>query len=150
MDLKLENKLSLVTGSTAGIGLAIANSLAAEGARVIVNGRSETRVTEAMEKIRQSQPQAKLEALVADLAKPEGAAETIRRFPAVDILVNNLGMYEHRPFEATSDADWQAIIEFNFMSGVRLSCHYLPGMKAADWGRIIFCPASPGSTSRWR
>ena len=144
MDLKLENKLSLVTGSTAGIGLAIANSLAAEGARVIVNGRSETRVTEAMEKIRQSQPQAKLEALVADLAKPEGAAETIRRFPAVDILVNNLGMYEARPFEEISDAHWQAIIEFNFMSGVRLSRHYLPGMKAADWGRIIFLSSESG------
>ena len=128
MDLKLENKLALVTGSTAGIGFAIAKSLAAEGCRVIVNGRSEGRVNEAMEKIRQAHPQAKLEALAADLAKPEGAAETIRRFPAVDILVNNLGMYEHRPFEATSDADWQAIIEINFMSGVRLSRHYLPGM----------------------
>jgi NAD(P)-dependent dehydrogenase (short-subunit alcohol dehydrogenase family) len=81
---------------------------------------------------------------VADLAKTEGAAETGRRFPAVDILVNNLGMYEHRPFEATSDADWQAIIEINFMSGVRLSRRYLPGMKAADWGRIIFLSSESG------
>lgn len=144
MDLKLENKLALVTGSTAGIGLAIAKSLAAEGCRVIVNGRSQGRVAEAMEKIRQAHPQAKLEGLVADLAKPEGAQETIRRFPAVDILVNNLGRYEHRPFEATSDADWRAIIEFNFMSGVRLSRHYLPVMKTANWGRIIFLSSESG------
>ena len=144
MDLKLENKLALVTGSTAGIGLAIATSLAAEGARVIVNGRSATRVTEAIDQIRQAHPQAKLDPLVADLAKAEGAKETSRRFPAVDILVNNLGMYEHRPFEATSDADWQAIIEINFMSGVRLSRHYLPVMKTANWGRIIFLSSESG------
>ena len=144
MDLKLQNKLALVTGSTAGIGLAIAKSLAAEGCRVIVSGRTEGRVNEAIEKIRQAHPQAKLEPLAADLAKPEGASETIRRFPAVDILVNNLGMYEHRPFEATSDADWQAIIEINFMSGVRLSRHYLPGMKSANWGRIILLSSESG------
>ncbi|MFA5111470.1 MAG: SDR family oxidoreductase [Desulfobaccales bacterium] len=144
MDLKLENKLALVTGSTAGIGLAIAKSLAAEGARVIVNGRTDERVNEVIKKIHQTQPQAKLEGLAADLAKPEGAAAAIRRFPAVDILVNNLGMYENRPFEETSDAHWQAIIEINFMSGVRLSRHYLPGMKGADWGRIIFLSSESG------
>lgn len=129
MNLKLENKLALVTGSTAGIGLAIAKSLAAEGARVIVKGRTQDRVNDALEKIRQALPQAKLEGLAADLAKPEGAEKTISRFPAVDILVNNLGRYEHRPFEETSDADWKNIIELNFMSGVRLSRHYLPRMK---------------------
>jgi NAD(P)-dependent dehydrogenase (short-subunit alcohol dehydrogenase family) len=144
MNLKIENKLALVTGSTAGIGLAIAKSLAAEGCRVIVNGRTEARVARAIDQIRQAHPTSKLEPLVADLAKTEGAAETGRRFPAVDILVNNLGMYEHRPFEATSDADWQAIIEINFMSGVRLSRRYLPGMKAADWGRIIFLSSESG------
>ena len=133
-----------MTGSSAGIGLAIAHSLAAEGCRVIVNGRTEARVAGAIDQIRQMHPQSKLEPLVADLAKPEGAAETGRRFPAVDILVNNLGMYEHRPFEATRDAYWQAIIEINFMSGVRLSRRYLPGMKAADWGRIIFLSSESG------
>ncbi|MFZ0050537.1 MAG: SDR family oxidoreductase [Desulfobaccales bacterium] len=133
-----------MTGSTAGIGLAIAKSLAAEGCRVIVNGRTEARVAGAIDQIRQTHPTSKLEPLVVDLAKAEGAAETGRRFPAVDILVNNLGMYEHRPFEATSDADWQAIIEINFMSGVRLSRRYLPGMKAADWGRIIFLSSESG------
>ncbi len=144
MNLRLENKLALVTGSTAGIGLAIAKSLAAEGCRVIVNGRAEARVARAIDQIRQTYPQSKLEPLVADLAKTEGAVESGRRFPAVDILVNNLGMYELRPFEAISDADWQAIIEINFMSGVRLSRLYLPGMKAADWGRIIFLSSESG------
>ncbi len=144
MKLKLENKLALVTGSSAGIGLAIAKSLAAEGCRVIVNGRSEGRVAAAIEKIRQAFPQVRLEGLVADLAQPEGAEETCRRFPAVDILVNNLGIYETRPFEETSDADWENIIEINFMSGVRLSRHYLPRMKKADWGRIIFLSSESG------
>ncbi len=144
MDLNLDNKLALVTGSTAGIGFAIAKSLAAEGCRVIVNGRSDGRVAEAIEKIRQAHPQAKLEGLVSDLSKSEGAEETIRRFPVVDILVNNLGKYEHQPFEATSDADWQAIIDINFMSGVRLSRHYLPRMRAANWGRIIFLSSESG------
>jgi len=144
MDLKLNDKLALVTGSTAGIGLAIAKSLAAEGARVIVNGRNEARVAGAMEKIRQAHPQASLVGLAADLATPEGAQETIQRFPAVDILVNNLGIYEHRLFEDISDAHWQAIIEVNFMSGVRLSRHYLPRMKSADRGRIIFLSSESG------
>jgi NAD(P)-dependent dehydrogenase (short-subunit alcohol dehydrogenase family) len=133
-----------VTGSTAGIGLAIAKSLAAEGCRVIVNGRTEGRVAGAIDHIRRTHPQSQLEPLVADLAQTEGAAEASRRFPAVDILVNNLGRYEHRPFEATRDADWQAIIEINFMSGVRLSRSYLPGMKAANWGRIIFLSSESG------
>jgi NAD(P)-dependent dehydrogenase (short-subunit alcohol dehydrogenase family) len=144
MDLQLQDKLALVTGSTGGIGLAIAKALAAERARIIVNGRTEDRVKEAIEKIRQTHPQAKLEGLATDLAAPKGAEETIRRFPAVDILVNNLGIYEARPFDETSDDDWQRIIEINFMSGVRLSRHYLPAMKAANWGRIIFLSSESG------
>jgi NAD(P)-dependent dehydrogenase (short-subunit alcohol dehydrogenase family) len=144
MDLQLQNKLALVTGSTGGIGLAIVKSLAGEGARIIVNGRTEDRVKEAIEKIRQTHPQAKLEGLATDLAEPKGAEETIRRFPAVDILVNNLGIYEARPFDETSDDDWQRIIEINFMSGVRLSRHYLAAMKAANWGRIIFLSSESG------
>jgi NAD(P)-dependent dehydrogenase (short-subunit alcohol dehydrogenase family) len=144
MDLKIENRLALVTGSTAGIGLAIAKSLVAEGCRVIVNGRTEARVAGAIDQIRQAHPQSQLDPLVADLAKAEGAAETGRRFPAVDILVNNLGRYEHVPFEEISDAGWQAIIETNFMSGLRLSRCYLPAMLAADWGRIIFVSSESG------
>jgi NAD(P)-dependent dehydrogenase (short-subunit alcohol dehydrogenase family) len=138
MNFNLENKNALVTGSTAGIGFAIARSLAAEGARVIVNGRTKTRVSEAIASIRRSQPNAKLEPFVADLANTEAAIDAARQFPSIDILVNNLGVYEVKPFEQISDDDWRAIIEVNFMSGVRLSRHYLPRMKAANWGRIIF------------
>jgi NAD(P)-dependent dehydrogenase (short-subunit alcohol dehydrogenase family) len=138
MNLKLENKTALVTGSTAGIGFAIARSLAAEGTRVIVNGRTEERVSEAIASIRKSHPNAKLEPLAANLANAEAAIEAARRFPAIDILVNNLGVYEVKPFEQITDDDWRAIIETNFMSGLRLSRHYLPRMKTANWGRIIF------------
>ncbi len=144
MDLQLENKRALVTGSTAGIGLAIAKALAAEGAAVIINGRTEPRVSDAMASIRAAHPPARLEPLVADLARAAGADQTIRQIPAVDILVNSLGVYENRPFEETSDEHWRAIIEINFMSGVRLSRHYLPRMKAANWGRIIFLSSESG------
>ena len=138
MNLKLENKTALVTGSTAGIGFAIARSLAAEGTRVIVNGRTKARVSESIVSIRSSQPNTILEPFVANLADPEAAMEAGRRFPSIDILINNLGTYEPKPFEQITDDDWHAIIETNFMSGVRLSRHYLSRMKAANWGRIIF------------
>jgi NAD(P)-dependent dehydrogenase (short-subunit alcohol dehydrogenase family) len=139
MNLKLEGKSALVTGSTAGIGLAIAKSLAAEGARVIVNGRSDARVQEALAEIRKAlSPQPQLEAMAADLSRSDGVTLAAQRFPEVDILVNNLGIYAPKAFEEISDADWLAMIETNFMSGVRLSRHYLPGMKKRNWGRIIF------------
>src|SRR2546423_4296845 len=138
MNLQLENKLALISGSTAGIGLAIAKALAAEGARVIVNGRSEARVKEAIASIRANVPTTKLEGLALDLSKADAAAQTIKRHPDVDILVNNLGVYEVKDFEQITDAEWLTIIETNFLSGVRLSRHYLPRMKAAGWGRIIF------------
>jgi NAD(P)-dependent dehydrogenase (short-subunit alcohol dehydrogenase family) len=138
MDLQLSDKLALVTGSTAGIGLAIGSTLADEGATVIINGRSEKRVSEAIEKIRQKHPRAKLEPLVADLSTLEAVKRAAGSFPHVDVLINNLGIYEPKSFEDISDEDWMAIIETNFMSGVRLSRHYLPKMKAKNWGRIIF------------
>src|SRR6266436_1063013 len=138
LNLKLENKTALVTGSTAGIGFAIARSLAAQGTRVIVNGRTEERVSEAIAAILRSRPNAMLEPFVADLADAEATIEAARRFPSIDILVNNLGVYEPKPFEQVTDDDWRAIIQTNFMSGVRLSRHYLPRMKSANWGRIIF------------
>jgi NAD(P)-dependent dehydrogenase (short-subunit alcohol dehydrogenase family) len=138
MNLKLDNKLALVTGSTAGIGLAIARALAREGARVIVNGRSQDRVTKALADLRAGWPQARLEGLVLDLSRAEAATEAAQRFPEVEILVNNLGVYAPKPFEEISDADWQSIIETNFLSGVRLSRLYLPRMRARGWGRLLF------------
>ena len=138
MDLQLAGKLALVTGSTAGIGLAICSTLAGEGATVIINGRSEDRVAAALAKVLRKHPRAKVEALVGDLSKAETAEQATGRFADPDILINNLGHYEPKPFEEISDEDWAAIIETNFMSGVRLSRHYLPRMKARNWGRIIF------------
>jgi NAD(P)-dependent dehydrogenase (short-subunit alcohol dehydrogenase family) len=138
MNLKLEDKLALVSGSTAGIGFAIAKALAAEGARVIINGRADRRVKEAIKKIRGEISGAKLEALALDLSAADGAATALKRFPDVDILVNNLGVYVPKPFEQITDTDWLSIIETNFLSGVRLSRQYLLRMKAANWGRIIF------------
>jgi NAD(P)-dependent dehydrogenase (short-subunit alcohol dehydrogenase family) len=138
MDLQLSGKLALVTGSTAGIGFAIAKMLAGEGARVIVNGRTETRVTDAVRQILEAHPKAQLESAALDLAKAETVPDLIARFPEVDILINNLGVYEPKPFEEISDDDWRAVIETNFMSGVRLCRHYLPKMRAKNWGRIQF------------
>jgi NAD(P)-dependent dehydrogenase (short-subunit alcohol dehydrogenase family) len=144
MDLQLDGKLALISGSTAGIGFAIANALAREGARVIVNGRTGERVKEAMERIRADNPEAQLEALPADLGGAAGAKEATRRFPDVDILVNNLGIFEPKPFEEIPDADWLRFFEINVMSGVRLSRAYLPRMKQRNWGRIIFISSESG------
>jgi len=105
---------------------------------VIINGRSGRRVDDAIATIRQKHPQAELEAYAGDLSKADTVQRVAGRFSDVDILVNNLGVYEPKPFEAISDQDWQAIIETNFMSGVRLSRYYLLRMKAMNWGRIIF------------
>src|ERR1700683_4830823 len=138
MNLQLENKLALVTGSTKGIGLAIATSLAREGARVIVNGRAEKSVNEAAEKIRESVPAAKLEMFAGDLAKADDTDSLMKQFPNVEILVNNLGIFEPKPFEQIPDEDWRRFFEVNVLSGVRLSRAYLPGMKKSNWGRIVF------------
>jgi NAD(P)-dependent dehydrogenase (short-subunit alcohol dehydrogenase family) len=138
MDLQLGGKLALVTGSTAGIGFAIAKALAAEGARVVVNGRTEARVAEASAAIAEACPEAQLEGLAADLGTAAGAELALERFPDLAILVNNVGIFEPRPFEEIRDDEWQKMIEVNFMSGVRLSRHHLPRMKARNWGRIIF------------
>ena len=138
MDLQLTGKTALVSGSTGGIGLAIALRLSEEGATVVVNGRSPERVSDAIAKIRSNHPQVALETHVGDLSTPDEAAKVAARFPQLDILVNNLGVYEPKPFEDISDEDWRAIIETNFMSAVRLSRHYLPRMKRMNWGRIIF------------
>ncbi len=138
MNLHLDQKLALVTASSGGIGLEIARALAGEGARVIVNGRSAASVDAAAESLLKTHPDAKLERLVSDNGTAAGAAETIARFPAVDILVNNLGTYEALGFFDETDADWLRIFETNIMSGVRLSRHYLKGMLDSGEGRVIF------------
>ena len=138
MDLKLRDKLALVTGSTKGIGVAIATVLASEGARVIVNGRSEESVASALVQIRKKVSEAKVEGFAGDLATATAAAQLVKGFPAVDILVNNLGIYEPKPFEEIPDEDWQRFFDVNVMSGVRLSRAYLPRMKQRNWGRVVF------------
>jgi NAD(P)-dependent dehydrogenase (short-subunit alcohol dehydrogenase family) len=138
MNLQLEAKSALITGSTAGIGLAIARALATEKARVIINGRTQNRVDDALKRIQRDLSDAEVSGIAADLATAHGSGKCIEAVPSVDILINNLGIYEPKPFEEITDDDWHAIIETNFMSGVRLCRHYLQGMRAANWGRIIF------------
>lgn len=138
MDLKLAGKSALVSGSTAGIGYAIAEALIQEDASVLLNGRSEQRVVQAVEKIQKAHPHAKISGVALDLTTREGAEELFRQVPEVEILVNNLGFYEPKAFSDISDEDWLKIFEGNVLSGVRLSRQYLPGMKQKNWGRIIF------------
>ena len=138
MNLKFDNQLALVTASTGGIGLEIARSLAGEGARVIINGRSASSVDAAIASIRRDVPEAKLERLIADNGAVEGTAETIRQFPDVNILVNNLGIYEAVGFFDETDEAWQRLFEVNILSGVRLARHYLKTMLERKTGRVIF------------
>jgi hypothetical protein len=132
MDLQLKSKTALVTGSTGGIGLAIAAALAAEGASVICNGRTQERVDRAMKS------SGAAHGIAADLATESGAKAVIARFPRVDILVNNLGIFEPKAFEEISDDDWRRFFEVNVLSGVRMSRHYIGPMKQQNWGRIVF------------
>ncbi|HTX33402.1 MAG TPA: SDR family oxidoreductase [Bryobacteraceae bacterium] len=138
MDLQLKEKSALVTGSTAGIGLAIATVLAREGAAVIVNGRTQQRVDEA---VRSS---GAAHGIAADLGTEAGAAAVIERFPAVDILVNNVGIFEPKPFGEIADDEWRRFFEINVLSGVRLSRHYVGPMKQKNWGRIVFISSESG------
>ena len=144
MNLKLTNKTALVSGSTKGIGFAIATGLAREGARVIVNGRSEKAVAEAKEQIGQAVPDAKIETFAGDLSTAPATETLVQRFPLVDILVNNLGIFEPKPFEEISDEEWRRFFEVNVLSGVRLSRAYLSGMKERNWGRIVFISSESG------
>jgi NAD(P)-dependent dehydrogenase (short-subunit alcohol dehydrogenase family) len=138
MDLQLNGKRALITGSTVGIGFAIAKALAEEGVQVVVNGRTEERVSEAQRRIATEISNATIEGVAADLSSADGVTNLIEAFPEIDILVNNLGIFEPRAFDQISDADWFRFFEVNVMSGVRLSRHYLPQMKDRNWGRIIF------------
>jgi NAD(P)-dependent dehydrogenase (short-subunit alcohol dehydrogenase family) len=138
MDFGLKGKKAVVSGSTAGIGLAIATALAAEGANVVVNGRTEARVNSALEKIRQHHKTANLQGIAADLGTASGVEAFVKQVANADVLINNLGIFEPKPFAEIPDADWLRFFEVNVLSGVRLVRHYLPGMLENNWGRIIF------------
>ena len=138
MDLQLRGKKTLVTGSTAGIGYAIAEVLAREGAAVTVNGRTEQRVQDAVAQIKQAVPQADVSGVAADLGTAAGASQIVAALPDVEILVNNLGIFDPKPFAEIGDDEWMKTFETNVLSGVRLSRAYLPGMRERDWGRIVF------------
>ena len=143
MDLQLKGKIALVTGSTAGIGLAIATALAHEGARVIVNGRSRGSVDDVVASLR-SLTGGDLQGFAGDLSVASSAEELVREHPGVQILVNNLGIFEPKPFEEISDADWLRFFDVNVLSGVRLARLVLPSMRRANWGRIIFISSESG------
>jgi NAD(P)-dependent dehydrogenase (short-subunit alcohol dehydrogenase family) len=144
VDLRLIGKIALITGSTAGIGFAIAKSLASEGAHVYLNGRTQERVDAAIAAIRSHAAAANVDGIVADFSGPSGAEVVIARLPGVDVLVNNVGIFEPKPFAEIPDADWYRLFEINVMSGVRLSRHYLTGMLKENWGRIIFISSESG------
>jgi len=144
MDLGLKGKLAVVSGSTAGIGLAIAATLAREGARVVINGRTEKRVSAAADSIRTELRGAEVTEVAADLGTAEGVGKFLEQAPSADILVNNLGIFEPKPFLEILDSDWLRFYEVNVMSGVRLTRHYLPGMVERKWGRVIFISSESG------
>ena len=145
VDLQLKGKRALVSGSTAGIGFAIARALAAEGASVIVNGRTEARTSAAVAAIRESGlPDADVRGFAADLGTAEGCAKIVLAAPEIDVLVNNVGIFEAKPFGEITDADWLHFFEVNVLSGVRLSRAYLPSMLQRNWGRILFISSESG------
>jgi NAD(P)-dependent dehydrogenase (short-subunit alcohol dehydrogenase family) len=143
MDLQLTKKIALVTGSTAGIGHAIAAALAREGATVIVNGRTSAAVDQAVAAMKAQFP-CDVVGFAGDLSLAATTQDLIARHPAVDILVNNLGIFEVKPFEEISDADWRRFFEVNVLSGARLARAYLPAMRRRNWGRIIFISSESG------
>jgi NAD(P)-dependent dehydrogenase (short-subunit alcohol dehydrogenase family) len=138
MNLGLEGKRALVTGSSAGIGLATARALAREGAQVTLNGRSEGRLKGAVEHLRKELPDAQVAGIAADLASAAGCQVLVTHLPEVDVLVNNVGIFEAKSFEQISDEDWLRFFKTNVLSGVRLARHYLPGMRTRNWGRVVF------------
>jgi NAD(P)-dependent dehydrogenase (short-subunit alcohol dehydrogenase family) len=144
MDLGIKDKRALVTGSTAGIGWATARTLAAEGALVTVNGRTEARVRAAIDAILREVPNARVDGVAADASTAEGCAAIIAHTPTVDILVNNMGIFEPRPFAEITDGDWMRFFETNVLSGVRFARHYVTAMRQRNWGRIVFVSSESG------
>lgn len=138
MDLQLKGKTALVTGSTAGIGYAIAKNLLKEGASVIINGRGNKRINEAIETLKKDVPAADVSGVAADFSKKDDVDNLIKQVPFVDILINNAGTFGPKPFVDIPDEEWFTFFEVNVMSGVRLSRHYFPKMLQQNWGRVIF------------
>ncbi|MBE1160757.1 SDR family NAD(P)-dependent oxidoreductase [Dyella acidiphila] len=144
MQIHLANRTAIVTGSTAGIGLAIASGLAATGAHVVITGRTQARVDEALVATAKQIPGARLTGIAGDLGTRAGAEHLIKQLPEADILINNLGIFEPKAFFDIPDEDWQRFFEMNVMSGVRLSRHYARGMAERGWGRIQFISSESG------
>jgi len=138
MDLLLNNKQVFISGSTSGIGYAIAQSFAKEDAVVYLNGRDANKVNDAIRRIKEDVPNARVQGIVADLASVEGFEKVTRELPQVDILINNLGIFEPVSFFETKDDDWLKLFNVNVMSGVRLTRFYMPGMLERNWGRVVF------------
>lgn len=144
MDLQLTSKTAFVSGSTQGIGFAIARQLLLEGARVIINGRTSARIEQAVKRLKADIPGAEVSGLAADFTRVEEVNELLNALPDIDILVNNVGIFDLRPFADITDEDWTKFFEVNVMSGVRLSRILLPKMIARNWGRIIFISSESG------
>ncbi len=144
MDLQLKNKKALVTGSTAGIGLAIAKSLLKEGASVIINGRSAERIKQVIETLQKEIPGCNVKGIAADFAEIEQVNVLVKEAGNIDILINNVGIFEPKQFFEIADADWFKFFEVNVMSGVRLSKAFMPYMLQENWGRIIFISSESG------
>ena len=138
MKIDLSGKSALVTGSSKGIGFAIARNFIDAGAKVSLNGRSKESVETALQKLRSEFPKANLVGVIADLQKKEEAEKLYKEVPQVDILVNNLGIFETKPFFEISDEEWQRFFDVNVMSAIRMSRHYTPGMVHRKWGRVMF------------
>jgi NAD(P)-dependent dehydrogenase (short-subunit alcohol dehydrogenase family) len=143
MDMQLKDRLALVSGSTAGIGHAIAIALAREGAQVIVNGRTQAAVDAAVIEIKAATGTAAV-GFAGDLGSAKAAEALVGKYPGIEILVNNLGIFEPKAFEEIPDADWQRFFDINVLSGIRLARLCLPAMRQADWGRIIFISSESG------
>jgi NAD(P)-dependent dehydrogenase (short-subunit alcohol dehydrogenase family) len=144
MLIDLSGKSAVVTGSTRGIGFAVAKGLAQSGAKVVINGRTETAVNGAIAVLKTAVPSAHLVGVAADLGTAEGCDALVEAVPAADILVNNVGIFNPQDFFDVPDTEWQRFFEVNVLSGVRLSRAYLPGMMSRDWGRVIFISSESG------
>ena len=138
MDLQIKDKIAFVSGSKAGIGFSIAKRLLQEGAKVVINGRTKDGVDKAVQELKNDLKNANVSGIAADFSKVDDVNNLLKELPAVDILINNAGIFEPKPFEQIPDEDWFRFFEVNVMSGIRLSRHYFPKMIAKNWGRIIF------------